>query len=397
MMSAGAWREATLRRALLILAPAMTIVVAAEFIVVGLLPAVSQDLHITLAQAGQLSGAWAFAAAVIGPVLTLATSRIAPKPMLIGILLVFAIGNALMAVLTDFGWLLIARVVQGALLPAFISVGAAVVTRLAKPGEQGKGLTRANIGFVLGILITLPAGVAIARGGDWRVPFIVLAVLSLLMAMLTAGFFPVISNDQTPKITTQLRLLQRPDFLANLALSVVFFATMFAAYVYLGAWVKDGLGLSVWPVALVLLLFGVSGLIGNSVAGRIADRGYLRTPVIAALVLAVSVNLAVLLQHCILLAMLPLAIWAILHTLSVTLSQVRVTLAGKVAPAFAMTLNISAANLGIGIGTIGGGWMIDRHGIAALGIAPLGFSSLAIPFAYLVIRLKLSSRVKVPV
>src|SRR3546814_17289814 len=81
-----------------------------------------------------------------------------------------------MAFATDFDVLLLARAIQGATLPAFISVGASVVTRLAPPAQQGKGLARANIGFVLGILLALPAGTALAQNGDWRVPFLVLAI-----------------------------------------------------------------------------------------------------------------------------------------------------------------------------------------------------------------------------
>ncbi|MBX5153963.1 MFS transporter [Rhizobium sp. NLR10a] len=60
-------------------APAITIVVASEFIVVGLLPLVSQDLRIPLAKEGELAGWWAFSAAVAGPFVTLLASWMAPR------------------------------------------------------------------------------------------------------------------------------------------------------------------------------------------------------------------------------------------------------------------------------------------------------------------------------
>ena len=385
MSLAGARSEAVLNRALLLLAPAITIVVATEFIVVGLLPLISQDMQVPLAKAGQLTGWWAFSAAVAGPFVTLATSRLTLKPLLIGTLLLFAVGNALMVFVSDFTILLVTRIVQGALLPAFIGVGAAIVTRLAKPNEQGKGLARANIGFVLGVLLALPAGVVLAQGGDWRLPFLVLVILSLLTAALIGLFFPLLPHGETPDIVGQLNLLRCLPFLANLALSVLLFAAMFSAYTYLGAWVQEGLGLSVWFVALILLLLGAAGLVGNSIAGRIADDAPMRATVISILILIGSVNLAALAHQSILMAIVPLALWGMSHTASVTLSQVRVTLAGRTAPAFAMTMNISAANLGIATGAFGGGWVIDNQGVNAIGIAPIGFAILALLLAPLVV------------
>ena len=386
MSLAGARSETVLNRALLLLAPAITIIVATEFIVVGLLPLISQDMQVPLAKAGQLTGWWAFSAAVAGPLVTLATSRLALKPLLIGTLLSFAVGNALMAFVSDFTILLVTRIVQGALLPAFIGVGAAIVTRLAKPDAQGKGLARANIGFVLGVLLALPAGVVLAQGGDWRLPFLVLAVLSLLTAALIGLFFPLLPHGKAPDIAGQLNLLRCLPFLANLALSVILFAAMFSVYTYLGAWIQEGLGLSFEFVALILLLLGVAGLVGNSIAGRIADDAPMRATVVSILILIGSINLAALAHQSILLATVPLALWGMSHTASVTLSQVRVTLAGRTAPAFAMTMNISAANLGIATGAFGGGWVIDNQGVNAIGIAPVGFAIIALLLAPLIAR-----------
>ena len=210
MISAGDHSEHVLNKALLLLAPAITIVVASEFIVVGLLPLVSQDLRLPLAKAAELAGWWAFSAAVAGPFVTLLANRMAPRVTLIATLLLFALGNAVVALTADFNTMLVARVLQGAVLPAFVSVGASVVTRLAPPSEQGKKLARANIGFVLGVILALPASVALAQVGNWRLPFILLSVASLPMAMLVALFFPRLAEDRKIAIGGQLGLLQQP-------------------------------------------------------------------------------------------------------------------------------------------------------------------------------------------
>lgn len=380
MTPAGARPEQALGRALALLAPTVTTVVAAEFVVVGLLPLIARDLRVPLAQAGGLAGWFAFSAAVAGPAVTLVAGRLSPRVVLVATLLLFAAGNTLVATATGFGPMLLARVVQGAALPAFVSVGASVVTRLALPSAQGKGLAGANIGFVSGILLALPAGVALAEGGSWRVPFAVLAAASLLLAPIVGFLFPSIPAGEAG-MGGQLGLLRQPRFLAQLALSVLLFAAMFAAYTYLGVWVEQALGLPALGFALLLSLFGAAGLVGNAFAGRIADRAPLRATAAAMLVLLVAINATALAAGALFVAAVPLALWSIAHTASVTLSQVRVTLAGREAPAFAMTLNISAANLGIAIGTLGGGRAIDAFGAGAIGLAPVAF---AIPALLLV-------------
>lgn len=378
-MSAPVDPDATaLGRALWLMAPATTVVVAAEFIVVGLLPLIAQDLRIPLAQAGALAGWYAFSAAVAGPFVTLVTSRLSPRLILTVTLSLYAVGNFVVAVAPDLNLMLAARIIQGALLPGFISVGASVVTRLAPSHRHGKGLARANVGFVLGVLLALPAGVAIAQGGNWRLPFLVLATAPLLFAPLVAHFFPRLPAAEPASLGGQLGMLRRPQFLAHLGLSALIFASMFSAYTYLGAWVEKALDLPPLGVALVLFLFGVAGLLGNGIAGRFADVGLMKATVGAILILVVAVNLVALAGSSIPLATVPLVLWSVSHTAGVTLGQVRVTLAGREAPPFAMTMNISFANLGIAAGTLGGGWVVDAEGVGGIGLAPVGFAALAL-------------------
>nr|WP_179283377.1 SDR family NAD(P)-dependent oxidoreductase [Bordetella genomosp. 9] len=309
-----------------------------------------------------------------------------PRFILTATLVLYAAGNALVATTSEFGIMLLARVIQGAVLPGFISVGASVVTRFALPAAHGRGLARANIGFVLGVLLALPAGVALAQGGNWRMPFMVLAVASLALAPIIAPLFPRVPKAGAVGLGGQLRLLRRPLFLAHLALSVALFSSMFSAYTYLGAWIEQTFGLTPSGVAFALFLFGMAGLLGNGVAGRYADRAVLRSTAVAILVLVAAVNLAALAGASMLMAAVPMFLWSVSHTASVTLGQVRVTLAGRDAPPFAMTMNISAANLGIAIGTLGGGGVIDRYHVGAIGLAPIGFALVALRLLILIGR-----------
>lgn len=380
-------RDAGLRQVLWLLAPAITLIVASEFVVVGLLPQVVAELGISLAEAGRLTGLFALSAAVLGPGLTLLASRWPPRHVMAATLLLFALGNAVMAWVSDFTLLLLARVAQGAMLPAFISVGAAVVTALAAPQRTGRALANANIGFVLGVLLALPAGVALAQWGNWRWPFMLLTVGSLLVAILIWRSFPEDCRAETPRVAEQLALLRRPMFLGHLLLTILLFASMFAAYTFLGAWLAASLALSGGQLVIALFLFSAAGVFGNGLAACVADRAPIAATVTAAIALAAAVNLAVVFSGMLPAVIVLLGIWSIAHTAGVTLSQVRVTMAGDRAPAFAMTLNISCANLGIAAGAFTGGWAIDRWGLAAIGWVPIAFAALVVVLSALLVRL----------
>lgn len=378
-------RDAVLRHALWLLAPAITLVVASEFVVVGLLPLVAGELGVSLAEAGRLTGLFAVSAAVAGPGLTLLASRWPPRHVMAATLLLFALGNAVMAWASDFSLLLMARIAQGAVLPAFISVGAAVVTALAPPERRGRALANANLGFVLGVLLALPAGAALAQWGSWRLPFMLLTVGSLVAAVVIGRSFPVGRPADAPCVAEQLALLRRPTFLGHLLVTILLFASMFAAYTFVGAWLDASLALSGSQLAIALLLFSAVGVLGNGLAARVADSAPVAATVTAVLALVAAINLAQAFVGVLPAMVVLLGVWSVAHTAGVTLSQVRVTMAGDHAPAFAMTLNISCANLGIAAGAFAGGWGIDRWGLDAIGWVPITFAALVVVLSALLV------------
>jgi DHA1 family inner membrane transport protein len=372
----GAERE--LRRALVLLTVASAIVVATEFIVAGLLPVLARDLQISLSAAGSLVGAFALSAAIAGPALTLAATAMAPRTVLGGSLLVFAAGNLLAVAVPSYGMLLGVRIIQGALLPVFVSIGTATVSALSTPERRARALALANTGFVIGTIVAVPAGVALAAGGAWWPAFVALALLGLVAAGLIATSFPVAGVARDRTLGRQAVLLREPLFVSHLSLSVATFASMFASYTYLAAWLEQVAGLDVNGVAVALAGFGGAGLIGQGIATFLAERAALRATLLVVLTVALTgVGLSFARETPWLLAAL-LGVWGAAHTAAVTLCQVRVTLAGGRAPAFAMAMNISSANLGIALGAIFGGWVVARAGVNAIG---WGAASLVIVVA----------------
>ncbi|WP_129790503.1 MFS transporter [Sphingosinicella sp. CPCC 101087] len=380
-------RAAALGRALWLLAIGGAVIVATEFIVVGLLPILSRDLGLELAETAHLVGAFALSAAVAGPLCMLALAGQPPRRLLAGTLLLFAAGNIASILVPDFMVLIAIRIVQGAALPVFLGAGARVVTALAPPGRSGRALALANLGFAIGLVLAMPAGVALVGSGAWAPAFAVLALLALATAGLVVVGFPAVGRSSAPSIREQLGLLARPLFVSHLLLSVAVFAAMFAAYTYIAALLGALAGLEGLSLALALTAFGGVGLIGNAYVARIADRAPLGATVACLALLAASVLAATRSGAGPGVVLALLVPWGAAHTAGVALCQVRVTLAGGRAPAFAMAMNIASANLGIALGALAGGMVVHRWGLGSTGWATAGLALVAGGLALVTARL----------
>jgi DHA1 family inner membrane transport protein len=367
--------------AIVMLAFGTAVIVATEFIVVGMLPMMARSLAVSLPEAGLLVTWFALSSAIFGPVLTIASSRMEPRRVAVAVLLAFAGGNLVATLVPTLAVVTGVRVVQGAALPVFVSVTNAAVARLAGPGREGRAIALANVGVVVGLVLAVPAGVALAARAGWPATFVGLALLALAAMAAIGATFPRMGNPDLPSIGAQATLVREPVFLGHLLLSAVLFTAMFASYTYLAAFLETAAGLDSGVVALVLAGFGVAGLLGNWVAGRVVDRGPTVATAGGAGTLMLATGAVSLTSGAPPLLLPLLALWGAAHTAGFVLCQVRVMFSGAHAPAFASSLNISACNLGIAAGAVAGGWMVARYGIESIGFGSAGLAAGALLIA----------------
>jgi MFS transporter, DHA1 family, inner membrane transport protein len=377
--------EKIFRRAAFGLAFATAVVVTTEFIVVGLLPMMARDLAVSIADGGQLVSWFAIASAIGGPLVTMACGGIAPRRVFVAVLLVFAAGNLVTALVPTYVILVAVRVVEGAALPVLVSIGSVAIAPLAGPGQSARGVAIIYLGVVIGLVLAVPVGVMIAEAAGWPATFVVLAALSLAAA-LVCTFFPDTEATENLALSSQAAILRRPVLLAHLLLSAVIAIALFAPYTYLAAFLARVIGLTGDRVGLALMWFGIAGLVGNSIAGRVVERGPTTTTIgLAAFLIVVTAAIPLIRESPVLL--LPvLAIWGAVHAATFLVSQVRVMRVAKDAQAFAAALNISAGNAGIAAGATVGGWFVRHQGLDAIGHGGLAFAVSALTLALIIAR-----------
>src|SRR5687768_15748141 len=123
--------------ALLALFAAAFAIGTSEFVIAGILPAVSTDLGISIPTAGLLVSLYALGVAIGGPLLATFTGRFPRKLLLLIYVSIFTVGYIYCAVAPNYTALLIARMLISLIHGAYF--GTAMVTATSVVDESRRG------------------------------------------------------------------------------------------------------------------------------------------------------------------------------------------------------------------------------------------------------------------
>ncbi|MEU9349499.1 MFS transporter [Streptomyces griseoloalbus] len=243
-----------------------------EFVMMGLLPDVADDLGISIPSAGHLVSAYALGVVIGAPLLAAATARMPRRTVLIALMALFVAGNALSALAPDHGWLLAARFLSGLPHGAFFGVGAVVAMTTATPERKARSVSLMFLGLTMANVAGVPVATLMGQHFGWRATFLGVSAIGLAAIAALALLIP---RDHTPAPQQGLRgelatLRSLPVWLA-LGTTVAGFGALFAAYSYITPMLTDSAGYADTSVTLLLALFGVGATAGNLLGGRLAD------------------------------------------------------------------------------------------------------------------------------
>ncbi len=244
-----------------------------EFVMMGLLPDVADDLDISIPTAGHLVSAYAIGVVVGAPLLAAVTARMSRRKVLIGLMVLFVAGNSLSAFAPDNTSLLAARFLSGLPHGAFFGVGAVVATGMVSAERKARAVSLMFLGLTVANIVGVPAATLVGQQLGWRATFLGVGVIGLVAIGSLALLLP---RDTTHGSAAGLRgelaaLKSLPVWLA-LGTTVAGFGALFSAYSYVTPMLTDSAGYADSSVTLLLALFGVGATAGNLLGGRLADR-----------------------------------------------------------------------------------------------------------------------------
>jgi DHA1 family inner membrane transport protein len=338
----------------------------AEFLVVGVLPAIAKDLAVSLEMAGALVSGYALALALGTPLLVITLSRLPHKTVLLGLMALFLVGNLLAALSGNYAVLLFGRIITAVAHGAFFAIGATVASSLAPHGQSGRAIAVMLAGLTLAMVIGVPLGSFLGNQQGWRLPFFAVAILAVggLLAILRSlpANLPVGAGGT---IGAQLAALRNPAILTMMLLTTLGFGGSFATFTFITPILTDVTGFPSATVSILLIVFGVATFVGNLAGGRLISRfGWQRTLQILLILLALTQVVLALTLSFQWVMVIMLFVWGVCSFgMSPGLQAGMLATAERYTPTavdFASGLNISAFNIGISLGAFAGGMLVSQ-------------------------------------
>ncbi len=340
-----------------------------EFVIVGLIPTIAQQLQVSLPSAGLLVSLYALGVAIGAPVLTALAGRVPRKSLLIALMALFIGGNLLAWQAPGYMTLILARILTGLAHGVFFSVGSTIATGLVSRDRAASAIAIMFSGLTVALVTGVPLGTWIGQHFGWRETFLAVSGLGVIALLGSLWLVPSgIRHSAPPSWREQLGVLTAKPLLKVYAKTALGYGGTFTAFTFLAPILQQISGFTPNQISLLLLVYGASVAFGNIWGGRLADR---LGPIPALRRLFAGLALVLLLltvtAHSAWLAALTVLIWGAFAFGNVPALQVRVVQqAERYAPAavdVASGLNIAAFNIGIALGSVVGGLTVEHLGL----------------------------------
>ncbi|MFM4831737.1 MFS transporter [Aeromonas media] len=340
-----------------------------EFVIVGLIPTIAEQLNVSLPSAGLLVSLYALGVAIGAPILTALTGKLPRKWLLVGLMALFTAGNLLAWQAPGYESLIVARILTGLAHGVFFSVGSTIATGLVAKEKAASAIAIMFSGLTVALVTGVPLGTWIGQVFGWRETFLVVSALGVI-AM--AGSLLLIPNN-LPKgaassIREQLAVLTKKPLLMVYAKTALGYGGAFTAFTFLAPILQQVSGFGANAVSLILLVYGVSVAVGNIWGGKLADK---MGPLPALKLMFGGLALILLMltftaPHPVL-AVFTVLVWGAFAFGNVPGLQVLVVKQAVIhtpnAVDVASGLNIAAFNVGIAMGSVVGGFVVKHLGL----------------------------------
>ncbi|MEK4487845.1 MFS transporter [Psychrobacillus sp. FSL H8-0484] len=354
--------------ALLALAISAFAIGTTEFISVGLLPLIANDLQISVTTAGLTVSLYALGVTFGAPILTSITSSMSRKSLLLWIMVIFIIGNSIAASATSIGVLLVARVISAFSHGVFMSIGSTIAADLVPENRRASAISIMFSGLTVATVTGVPLGTFIGQQFGWRMAFIIIIVIGVIALIANSILIP--SSLQKGTRTTfrdQFKLVTNGRLLLLFMITALGYGGTFVVFTYLSPMLQEITGYKEGTVAVILLVYGIAIAIGNMVGGKLSNHNPIRALFYMFIVQAVILFILTFTAPFKIAGLITIFLMGVLAFMNVPGLQVYVVmLAERFVPTavdMASAINIAAFNAGIAIGSYLGGIITDSIGL----------------------------------
>ncbi|MEH7492181.1 MFS transporter [Neobacillus niacini] len=354
--------------ALLALAISAFAIGTTEFISVGLLPLIANDLEIPVTTAGLTVSLYALGVTFGAPILTSLTSSMSRKSLLLWIMVIFIIGNGLAASATSIGVLLVARVISALSHGIFMSIGSTIAADLVPENKRASAISIMFTGLTVATVTGVPFGTFIGQQFGWRMAFILIIAVGVIALLANSILIPsTLRKGTVSSFRDQIKIVTNGRLLLVFIITALGYGGTFVVFTYLSPILQDITGFKEGTVAAILLGYGIAIAIGNMIGGKVSNQNPIKALFYMFIVQTIVLFILMFTAPFKIAGLITIFFMGLLAFMNVPGLQVYVVmLAERYVPSavdVASALNIAAFNAGIAIGSYLGGIITDSIGL----------------------------------
>jgi predicted MFS family arabinose efflux permease len=353
-----------MRARIFMLATAMFVIGTDGYVVAGLLRDISDASGVAVTTAGQLITIFALAYAIASPVSASLFGSINRKWLMIGAMVVFAIGNAVVAATSSYPVLFTGRLIAALGAASFTPTALMVAGMTAPPETRGRVISYVVSGLTIATIVGVPLGTFAGTYVGYEGVFWIIAAGAMVVVVLLATMFRSLPAPPKVALGARLRTLGLPGVSLTLTVTLIVFVAGFTMYSYVGDFFATEAHLDSNKLSWVLFGFGVGGALGNLLGGRLTDsQGVRRTVLISLSGLTLSFLLLAFVPLNLTSACVLTFVWGISGWLLAPAQQHRLMELGGSAAQLLVSLNSSGMYLGIAVSGVLGAVVIGAVGV----------------------------------
>jgi predicted MFS family arabinose efflux permease len=346
------------------------IVMADNWVVSPILPAIAQNLGIPVENAGILISAYMIPFGIFQIIFGPMADRFGKKQVITFSIILFTVATGLCAIASGLGSLTFYRALTGVFAASVMPISLALIGDLVPMEKRQMAIgTFMGISF-LGQGLSMITGGAISYFLNWRGVFGVYAVLALIpMALMIKNYreIPDTRNPESRFVKPYFTLFSNAESRNTYILVILEGLFIIGSFSYLGAYISQTYHYNYLTIGAIMTAFGFMSLVGGRLGGKLVPRIGPRKILTAGLIFALAAdlmiwfagqNLAVLIISVGLLGV------GFIFTHSTLLT--RATQFADKARGAAMSLVAFCFMGGGGVGTALGGKIVSAYGFSSL-------------------------------
>lgn len=260
-------------------------IVTSELAPVGMLSALANDLHQSQAGAGLAVTAYGWVAALAALLAGAIPTRISRKALLIVLMLILAFSCLAATQSHTMQTFMTARMTGALAHGAFWALIGTVAVQLVPVDKLGLATSVIFAGVSAASVLGVPLSSFIADMVGWRQAFSAISLLSLATAVALLWTLPTLAAPQPLRLKVYVGIVKNPLLLSLFGATACIISAHFAAFTYLEPLLTQTRGIPTSTISALLLMSGLSGLLGNLIAGKLIDR-HIRVLIMTSLLLS---------------------------------------------------------------------------------------------------------------